>query len=509
MKKLIYIATIALGVLATSCADDFLETAPNSTIDSEIVNEIMAADVEQLQAYISAGYDEFYWAYQTAQNSDEFGAMSEMIWSDLMAGDAACPQRLYGWYIWDYHNDNRLTDYRRTRSVWSPAYYIISNCCNPVIEVLANIEEKDHTTTTASILYQAYALRAYNYFKLINFYAQPYSVNKEALGIPMYTEDATKNIPGRATVAQIYDLIIADLDKAYALAEGKGFENGKTALSEYSIALIYANVLLFTGDYENAAKYAELATKGANLMTGNDLITNGFNDLDKMSETLFGYNVTAETCGIYASFMSYMCPMMPGYAGLGDPILMDTALYDKIKDGDIRKMWFGQTLAPGMGPEDCLPEFMIANGWGKTMPNKFIDVALSGGGMFESDVIFSRVAEAYFVAAEAHYLNKDETNAKKALNAIMSTRIEGYNCTLSGDALYEEICLQKRIELWGEGKRLFDVKRRNETVNRTGRNHLAELVVPNFNGQDAIMVYQIPKSEIDNNDFITPDQQNP
>ena len=219
MKKLIYIATMALGVLATSCADDFLTTEPNSTIDSEIVNEIMAADVEQLQAYISAGYDEHYWAYQKATNSDELGAMSEIFFTDLMAGDATSPQRLYGWFVWDMQNDNRLAEYRRPRSLWAPMYYIITNCCNPVIETLANLEEQ--TETTKSILYQAYALRAYNYFKLINYFQQPYQVNKDALGVPLYTEDATKNIPGRATVAQIYDQIISDLDNAYALAEGK------------------------------------------------------------------------------------------------------------------------------------------------------------------------------------------------------------------------------------------------------------------------------------------------
>ena len=69
--------------------------------------------------------------------------------------------------------------------------------------------------------------------------------------------------------------------------------------------------------------------------------------------------------------------------------------------------------------------------------------------------------------------------------------------------------MQKRIELWGEGKRLFDVKRRNEHVERVGATHPADLLNATFNGQDAIMVYQIPKSELDNNEFITPDQQNP
>ena len=68
MKKLIYIATIALGVVATSCADSFLEVLPNDTIDSEIVNEIMSKDVEQLQSYITAGYDETYGGGYSATN---------------------------------------------------------------------------------------------------------------------------------------------------------------------------------------------------------------------------------------------------------------------------------------------------------------------------------------------------------------------------------------------------------------------------------------------------------
>ena len=40
-----------------------------------------------------------------------------------------------------------------------------------------------------------------------------------------------------------------------------------------------------------------------------------------------------------------------------------------------------------------------------------------------------RVAEMYFVAAEAHYLNKDEANARKWLTDVMSTRIPGYGST--------------------------------------------------------------------------------
>jgi hypothetical protein len=164
-----------------------------------------------------------------------------------------------------------------------------------------------------------------------------------------------------------------------------------------------------------------------------------------------------------------------------------------------------------MGPENVIPEGWVANGWAPTVPNKFIAGALLGGGFYEEDLLYYRGSEAYFVAAEAHYLNKDETNAKKVLNDIMKTRIEGYNCTLSGEALYDEICVQKRIELWGEGKRMFDVKRRNEYVDRTASNHMPAnaIINQNYNGWDTLMIWQIPQKEMDNNNDITPDQQNP
>ena len=511
MKKLIYIATIALGVVATSCADSFLEVLPNDTIDSEIVNEIMSKDVEQLQSYITAGYDETYGGNNSATNYDELGYITEMLVTEHMAGDVGFPTNS-NWYAYDYQNDNRMSEWRRTRSLWTPMYYTITNCCNPVIETLGGLESL--TDETKTILYQAYALRAFSYFRLINLYQQPYQVDKDALGVPLYVEDATKNIPGRATVAQIYEQIISDLDKAYEMAKGMGYKKGKAALSEYSIALIYANVLLFTGDYANAAKYAEEAAKGGALLSGDAIVQNGFNSLD-MSEVLWGYDVNVETSWYYYCFVAYIDQYCDGWAPMGFNRFIDEKLYNKIGEKDIRKNWFGQGLT--FINKDLTPEYamsaspeLIAKGLTKYLPNKFIDaVHTNPGAPFEADVIYFRVAEAYLVAAEAHYLNKDEANAKKWLNDLIKTRIEGYNCNLSGEALYEEICVQKRIELWGEGKRLFDVKRRNEHVERVGATHPADLRNATFNGQDAIMVYQLPKSELDNNEFITPDQQNP
>ena len=515
MKKLIYIATMALGVLATSCADDFLATEPTEYIDSGIVNEIMAADLEQMQAYIAAGYDEVFLAWVNAVNGNDAGLMTEILVGDLMSGDLAKPTDNYGWYVYDYQSDYHKAEWMRASSFWTPLYYAITNSCNPVIAAISTLSESELAAneTAQSLLYQAYALRAFSYFRLINYFQHPYQANPEALGVPIIVEDVTKNVTGRAPVKDVYTLINSDIEKAYNLAKGKGMTSN-TTFSEYSIALLWANIALFTGDYEKAAEMAEVVMSGVGCETDADaLIWNGFNDLNGMSDVIFGYDVTNESSYGYVMFHSYMCPYMvgAGYAGLGDVILIDANLYKKIDNNDIRKAWWGTALAPGMAPENVIPEGWVANGWAPTVPNKFIAGALMGSGFYEEDILWYRGAEAYFVAAEAYYLNKDEANAKKALNAIMASRIPGYDCKLSGEALYEEICLQKRIEFWGEGKRFFDVKRRNELVDRTASNHMpANIIInQNYNGQDDLMIWQIPQKEMDNNNDITPDQQNP
>ena len=45
------------------------------------------------------------------------------------------------------------------------------------------------------------------------------------------------------------------------------------------------------------------------------------------------------------------------------------------------------------------------------------------------------------------------------LTTIMKLVIQNMKQSATSDALLQEIELQKRIEMWGEGRRLFDMKR--------------------------------------------------
>jgi len=78
-----------------------------------------------------------------------------------------------------------------------------------------------------------------------------------------------------------------------------------------------------------------------------------------------------------------------------------------------------------------------------------------------------RASEMALTAAEAYYRLGDTGKAIDALTAVQSKRIPNYSCTKSGDQLWDEIMTARRIELWGEGFNLPDIKRWN--IERTRR----------------------------------------
>ena len=77
-------------------------------------------------------------------------------------------------------------------------------------------------------------------------------------------------------------------------------------------------------------------------------------------------------------------------------------------------------------------------------------------------------------------------------------------------AYEEDVYLQRRIELWGEGFSFYDLKRLNKGIDRTyeGNNHLPSFDIK-VDAQDVRWTYQIPLSEIQENTLISEDDQNP
>lgn len=509
IKSLIYKGFVVSAVMLTaSCSEDYLDTAPAGLIEDEKVNEVMQQDPAQMQSYIAGAQMNLYCGGDYWMSHDDFGLPAIKLSTDLWGEDIAYYNDQH-FFCYDYQLDNRLGSYRRVKSTWNQLYFVIANC-NDIIGKMKPANGDDTLPADnelgRAILGEAYGMRAYAYFWLINLWQHPYSVNPDALGVPLKTEDEYRQ--ERVPVKDVYKLILADADKAYKNLKGLGFHNGKVGLSEYAAAGIYANALMFTGDYENAAKYAEAAIAGGSLNSAADML-GGFNSLD-MPEVIWGYNVTAETTGIYASFFSHIDSYMIGYGGqVGFRKLVASDLYDKIAEDDVRKKWFGYNEDYNLLEVDYSLE--NSKGFDKYIANKFRDIAMinENADPFTSAIIYTRIAEMYYVAAEAYYLANNEDMARNTLNEIMVTRLPGYNCTLTGEELYKEICLQKRIDMWMEGCRALDAKRRGEIIDRTTSVNHSTTALEVFNtkkykaDEDYRMLYRIPQPEFENNPMIT------
>ena len=95
--------------------------------------------------------------------------------------------------------------------------------------------------------------------------------------------------------------------------------------------------------------------------------------------------------------------------------------------------------------------------------------------MFEGDYIYIRASSLYYTEAEALARQGREAEARQVLYEITSQRDKTYSLSSkSGNELVNEIILQKRIELWGEGYAWFDMKRLGTPLERI----YPELTIP-------------------------------
>ena len=138
-----------------------------------------------------------------------------------------------------------------------------------------------------------------------------------------------------------------------------------------------------------------------------------------------------------------------------------------------------------------------------------------------------RIEEMYLTAAEAECRLGEEDAAKEDLMAVMSKRDASYSTSKTGTALgktsevvnetgslLEEILIQRRIELWGEFGRMFDLKRLKQGfVRTTAMGWPTEALVSEVSTQDPESYYNvltIPQSEFDTNESLNPEtDQNP
>ncbi len=479
---------VALSLFMTSCSEDWLDTNPTDQVGSADAFTTTGKALGALNGIHRSMY--FQWA-----NQGEAGEGSMKINRDMMGEDLVMTSSGNGWYNTTYQwvahrSETASVDY----FPWRMYYRIIANA-NMIINNIDNAEgpqgDKD------MIKGQALTYRAWCHFNLVQLYGKRYVAGtaNTQLGVPIMLTNNTEGQP-RNTVEEVYEQVLEDLDVAITLLESYSRPN-KSHLNS-SVALgIKARVALTKQDWTTAAAVAADAREGLSLMTNSDY-TAGFNNYSNR-EWMWGSTVVTDQTTYFYSFFAYMSRNFSSTNIRGNPKAINSLLYNNpiFTETDVRKANFDPT---GLHTALNLPSNFTRKPY---TSQKFI---AAGQADSRGDVVYMRVAEMYLMEAEAYArMGGHDTEAQTALNALRQARetvtANYVESTNTGQALIDEIMLNRRLELWGEGFRFTDLKRLNEPVDRTGANHQTSLsVITNIPAGDVRWEWLIPKQEMDAND---------
>ncbi len=499
MKNIkIGIVLTTLVIFNFSCSKDFLEKNPSEFLTTDQIAE--AADKNPAVARgTMTGIYSLTVETRTGGTSghDDFGHKGYDIFSDMLTGDMALSVSTYGWYrasITEFQGPLDFT-YTDNYQVWR-YYYRIIRSANLVIGSLGGNDAVPDNDENKYLMGQAKAIRAHSYFYLTQYFSNSYDPSAEIL--PLYDDLDDLNGPKVAT-SVIFDLMIKDLTDAIDLLEG--FE--RTAKNEINKAVAQGILAYVYGSMGDKNDQVVALTKdiidngGFTIVSADEAVydgpgdeVGGFNDVSS-SGWMWGIDLTQDVNLGLISWWGQIDAFSYSYAWAGDAKAIDAGLYDAIPEDDVRKKQFNNS--PGS--------------YYHLMPiNKFYDPnrVIGGQTTITTDYVYMRVAEMYLLNAEASARmgGAGEDNARTMLKELLVNRIQdaSYVDALSGQNLLDEIYLQTRIELWGEGKSYLAMKRNKATITR-GSNHLSFVGVP-INYDDERLTFEIPEAEIQDNPYI-------
>ncbi len=488
-KKLIY-AMMLTSALFVGCNDEFLEGEQTNVLTAEGISEYSGDYPELLDGSLNGITSLIIEPFGiTGSRHFDFGQKMVDIWTDMVSGDMALSGSAYGWYN-DAANLIFTIDYTQEENdiTWKYYYRIIS-IANNVIASSGGNDAEPEAEEAKRILGQAKIYRAYAYFYLLQLYQGAYDPNQEVL--PFFNGDVYSL--EKVAAGDIYAQVVNDLTDAIGL-----LENYTRTLKSQVDKTVAQGFLAYTyaamGNFPEAKIQADnVIASGYPMTTAGQLAFpgagSGFNDINTAS-WIWGYDLVEDLGHQLIDWWGQIDCFTYSYAWAGDHKSIDDLLYSQIPDGDVRKTQFGTGTA-ALQPI-----------------NKFFDPARTIGGQYiiTTDLIHMRSEEFYLLSAESAARSSNEPAAKAMMIDFLTSRVGAAEASatitpLSGQALLDEIYLQTRIELWGEGKSYFAMKRNQATVTR-GSNHVYR-ANESFAYDSDEMTFQIPQSEIDNNPSIT------
>ena len=412
MRK--YITIFAAAVLAlSSCGKMLDEIAPKGAVTTDKLSE---SDITLLCNGVM----------------HQFEAIVSNLWfeGDFLAENYAPGP---GFNFSDTHAETQSAASPTALSRWTYCYGKLQYA-----NLLIQTAKSGKGAEAKNALGVGYFFRAYIYYNLVTRYG----------GVPII-ETPTNLDPSvaRATEAQTWDFIKADLDRADdCFAEAGTKFTSFAYVSPEAVALLRARVCLWEGDYSKAVSEAEKVTGSSAFQ-----LSDNSGDWAKMfvggttSRELVFAPVNIRSTDYIRLFErvndtdgSFNYSPVPAlYSGL----FADGAM----KTGDIRK-------AATFG-DDATRVIKFPNG----QSGQFI----ANPAPSESPLPVFRLADAYFIKAEAQWLGGNIPFAMLTLKTLMDKRYASVSLPvlMSADEFEALLLDELQREFYSEGRKWFDIKR--------------------------------------------------
>ena len=409
MKKLIYAIII---IFSFSCAD-FLKESSQDLIIPKTVKDY--SEFLFGEGYIRNNVTLHTYLDIMTDDVEEKANTTPIMQADIR-GDG------YGYFCWQANPEYRFSGALNADNAWETYYnkiLITNNVINLLDEAQGTRNDKD------DLLAEAYFLRAYYYFMLVNLYGEPYrkETADKALGIPFnFKHSVREQTYKRESLARSYELIETDLKKSIELFEKTDYTKNVFRISKGAAYLLASRFYLYKKEYGQVVSYADKTlTVNSNLY---DIRTLGEDDYvftkanPEIIWTYGNYNVNYLSSAYRGCF-----PVASGF-------------YNSFHAADARKRTY------------------IKDDWGDLIVGKGAENTGMYGFAF-------RTAEAYLNRAEA---NAELGNIQEAMNDIKHLQKYRFDTEVSvsvstkADAI-RLVREERRFELCFEQHRWFDLRR--------------------------------------------------
>lgn len=246
-NKIVYVFILACFVL--SGCNDFLEPESKSEFvpkDAGALNELLLGrayprrDVPNMNIFLYLLDDDI-----TASSYQRLTQLSND--EDVLAA-----------YTWQSDMHTTFDNLQVDGNIYYTYYSRILGA-NAILDYVDDIRDTEENLNLVKA--QAYALRGFFYFNIVNIYGAPYNSNKKALGVPLKLNSGVeKESLSRNTVEEVYTQIVADLleaERLYKTLPDKEQWKADFRTSLPMVQLMLSRTYLYMEDWENAAEYAE------------------------------------------------------------------------------------------------------------------------------------------------------------------------------------------------------------------------------------------------------------